>query len=165
MPSNQTPNYGLSQWSKSDRVQMADFNTDNAKIDGALGALASTVAGKASQASVNTLSAQVAKAGNCKIWAGTYTGTGTYGLNNPTSLSFPWPPLLVLVLPSAGSPVMWARRDAPYARPLGGEYYHGGSVRLTWQGNNLSWYNEDSAEYQLNASKAPYFVIAFGSAG
>ena len=97
--------------------------------------------------------------------AGTYTGTGTYGLDNPTSLSFPWPPLLVLVLPSAGSPVMWARRDAPYARPLGGEYYHGGSVRLTWQGNNLSWYNEDSAAYQLNGEKTPYFVIAFGSAG
>ena len=30
---------------------------------------------------------------------------------------------------------------------------------------NLSWYNEDSAAYQLNGEKTPYFVIAFGSAG
>ena len=33
---NKTPNYNLSQWAKSDRVLMDDFNADNAKIDAAL---------------------------------------------------------------------------------------------------------------------------------
>ena len=33
---NHTPNYQLSQWAKSDRVLMDDFNADNAKIDAAL---------------------------------------------------------------------------------------------------------------------------------
>ena len=36
MPSNQTANYALSQWVKSDQVRMEDFNADNAKLDAAL---------------------------------------------------------------------------------------------------------------------------------
>ena len=68
MPSNQTPNYGLSQWSKSDRIQMEDFNADNAKIDAALAAQASTL-------SAHT--AQLAKLGNCQVWT-TYKGLLTY---------------------------------------------------------------------------------------
>ena len=36
---NHTTNYQLSQWAKSDRLMMDDFNADNAKIDAALGAL------------------------------------------------------------------------------------------------------------------------------
>ena len=39
MPSSQTPNYNLNQWSKDDRVLMEDFNADNAKIDAAIGGL------------------------------------------------------------------------------------------------------------------------------
>ena len=31
-----TTNFNLSQWAKSDRIQMADFNADNAKIEAAL---------------------------------------------------------------------------------------------------------------------------------
>lgn len=36
---NQTEHYGLSQWALTDRVRMADFNADNAKLDAALAAL------------------------------------------------------------------------------------------------------------------------------
>ena len=36
MASNQTKNYGLSQWELNDNVRMEDFNSDNAKIDAAL---------------------------------------------------------------------------------------------------------------------------------
>lgn len=32
----QTANYGLNQWAKADRIQMEDFNRDNAKLDAAL---------------------------------------------------------------------------------------------------------------------------------
>jgi hypothetical protein len=39
MPSSQTPNYNLNQWSKDDRVLMEDFNADNAKIDAAIKAV------------------------------------------------------------------------------------------------------------------------------
>ena len=36
MPSNFTKHYSLSQWERSDKVLMDDFNADNAKIDAAL---------------------------------------------------------------------------------------------------------------------------------
>ena len=36
MASNHTPNFNLSQWEKTDKVQMEDFNADNAKIDAGL---------------------------------------------------------------------------------------------------------------------------------
>ena len=35
---NQTTNYKLSQWEATDRIQMEDFNSDNAKLDTALAA-------------------------------------------------------------------------------------------------------------------------------
>ena len=49
MPSSQTPNYNLNQWSKDDRVLMEDFNADNAKIDAAIGAVAAKAASLAAE--------------------------------------------------------------------------------------------------------------------
>ena len=43
MASGQTQYYGLSQWEAVDKVERVDFNSDNAKIDGALHALAEQV--------------------------------------------------------------------------------------------------------------------------
>ena len=39
---NHTTNYQLSQWESTDRILMSDFNSDNAKLDAALGTLAQT---------------------------------------------------------------------------------------------------------------------------
>ena len=52
MPSNFTKHYSLSQWERSDKVLMDDFNADNAKIDAALAA-------KADQAAVDNLAQTV----------------------------------------------------------------------------------------------------------
>ena len=43
----QTANYQLSQWESTDRILMADFNTDNQKIDAALKANAEAIAAEA----------------------------------------------------------------------------------------------------------------------
>lgn len=51
MPSNFTQHYQLSQWEADDRVQRADFNADNAKLDAAI-------------------------ATKCEIVTGVYTGNG-----------------------------------------------------------------------------------------
>ena len=83
-----TTNYQLNQWAKSDRVMMDDFNADNTKIDAALKANADAAA---------AASAAVALCGNCKIETSTYTGTGTYGSANPTTLTFPKKPTAVAV--------------------------------------------------------------------
>lgn len=70
MPGNHTTNYQLSQWAADDRVQMADFNADNAKIDAALkaetdaraagdAALQAAVSGKADSSTVAALQTAV----------------------------------------------------------------------------------------------------------
>ena len=79
MPSNQTPNYKLSQWERADKVQMEDFNADNAKIDAAI---------KAESDARTALAARVAKKGNCQIWLGSYVGNGECGIGHPTSVLF-----------------------------------------------------------------------------
>ncbi len=49
MASGQTQYYGLSQWEAVDKVERVDFNSDNAKIDGALRALAEQAGRKSRQ--------------------------------------------------------------------------------------------------------------------
>ena len=44
---NKTQNYQLSQWERTDKVLMDDFNGDNAKIDSALGEHAAALAAQA----------------------------------------------------------------------------------------------------------------------
>lgn len=50
MAANYTANYNLCQWEATDQVQRTDFNQDNAKIDAALGDLATVAAGTISLA-------------------------------------------------------------------------------------------------------------------
>ena len=56
MASGQTQYYGLSQWEAADKVERVDFNSDNAKIDGALRALAEQAGQKADRSAVDSLS-------------------------------------------------------------------------------------------------------------
>ena len=97
MASNQTERYGLSQWEKSDKVLMEDFNADNAKLDAALAAQAEAMEDKADVTAlealartVNTLSGTVSgqsstlsRKGNCQIYYSTYVGAGPYGSAHP----------------------------------------------------------------------------------
>ena len=66
MSTNHTPNYSLSQWERSDKVQMDDFNADNARIDAALAA-------KADKSALNSLSSTVS--GHAAALAGAMPGT------------------------------------------------------------------------------------------
>ena len=86
MATNYTTNYELNQWRSTDQVLRTDFNADNAKIDAALAgkaetetetvsALQAAVAGKAEQADLSALEAQVNSMGIAKA-EGTYTGDG-----------------------------------------------------------------------------------------
>ena len=66
-----TTNYQLNQWAKSDRLIMNDFNSDNQKIDAALGAL--------------------------QIVTGTYTGSGN-DANCRVDVALGFRPKAVLVM-------------------------------------------------------------------
>ena len=61
MASGQTQYYGLSQWEAADKVERVDFNSDNAKIDGALHTLAEQAGRKADKSTVTNLSSVVSQ--------------------------------------------------------------------------------------------------------
>ena len=70
----ETTNHHLSQWVKTDRVRMEDFNADNAKLDAAI-------------------------AGKAAITAGTYTGDGA----DPRIIDLGARPKAVLVITQDGT--------------------------------------------------------------
>ena len=84
-----TTNYQLSQWDKTDRIVMEDFNGDNAKIDAALRSLQNA---KADKTTTNSLQSQVDA--KCSIVVGTYTGDGS----TARDISLGFTPQAVLVM-------------------------------------------------------------------
>lgn len=164
----QTEHYGLNQWELADRIRMEDFNGDNEKVDAALKGQAEALA--AETAAREELAAAVAACGNCKIAYGTYTGNGNYGSDHPNCLTFPFEPKLVIVQNksvasaqiSGSNSMSWGMMTA--IRPLNGFILDGVSwtLRLTWSGNSLSWYNTINAELQMNKSDNTYLYLALG---
>jgi len=141
MASKHTEHYGLNQWELSDSVVMADFNEDNRKIDAALAA-------------------------GTKIQTGTYTGTGEFGPEHPTSLTFDFEPRLLIVRPydlnmwelSAGNLLLWVSgvgEDTIDNRDT--------TRHFTLNGNTLSWYVDGvyaSSAWQMSAGT--YYYVAIG---
>ncbi len=184
MPSNQTANYALSQWVKSDQVRMEDFNADNAKLDAALKAAEQRSAGldakiNATAAAAEQRSAAVAAAaeqrsaavaaaaekrsaaldaakGNCTIEFFSYVGQGRSGMNNPTTITFRKPPLFFIAF-------------GTYSIGVGSK--HSSNVIVTasdnvfpdqgsWRGNTISFYNSDP-RWQLDTAGETFYVFAF----
>ena len=148
MPSNQTPNYQLSQWEKSDKVLMDDFNADNAKIDAAI---------KAQADARTALAAQVAKKGNCRIWMGSYVGDGSCGFGHPTSFTFPQKPVAAFIIDGV---------EPRWVFPWNGAIVTTQTNIMKWNGNTISWHIEMPQEsinpqQQLNYKGTTYRVIAF----
>ena len=145
---NKTANFQLTQWEKTDRIMMEDFNRDNAAIDAAL---------KSSADGVAALQTALASCGNCRITISSYKGTGTLGEAHPTSLTFAEPPLLVFILgPESGfmarGRAMNAFQSSSNATPT-----------TTWSADQktVSWYTPYDAKYQLNTKDAVYQVLCF----
>ena len=148
----QTPNYNLTQWEKEDRMQMEDFNGDNAAVDAAL---------KAQQDDMVALTAAVALKGNCKIVYGTYTGTGKYGRENPNKLTFDGNPLFVIIKGSIGSaPTLGIQAMRGWYTAYTGSADPSTVCHLTWGEHSLSWYNSQSSSDQFNTSDSVYPYIA-----
>ena len=150
-----TENYELNQWQKSDRIMMSDFNSDNAKIDAALG----TIAGKA----------------NCAF--GTYVGTGTYGEDNKNSLTLPFVPRLLLVARASSGlhtnssyPYRWdnsflwtqGMASVDVAAYVNSSHRYS-DILVTLQDKTISWWTRGNApDYQANLLNTTYFYIALG---
>lgn len=162
MPSNQTANYALSQWVKSDQVRMEDFNADNAKLDAALKAAEQRSAGLDAKINATAAAAEQRSAaldaakGNCTIEFFSYVGQGRSGMNNPTTITFRKPPLFFLVF-------------GTYSIGVGSK--HCGDITATyrdnvfpdrgsWSGNTISFYNDDP-RWQFDTRGETFYVFAF----
>lgn len=106
-----------------------------------------------------------------QIETGSYVGTGTYGSSNPNSLTFGFVPKVILINAST------TRISSNY----NGILINGGNFGLVFRNirvddttgaisgcsllfsdTNVSWYNIDSAVYQLNESGITYTYTAIG---
>ena len=106
----------------------------------------------------------------CKIVSGSYTGTGTYGVDNKNSLTFDGKPKL-LIVSSTVSSAYGGSRTYPQLIFVYGEsgsiaslITNGSdvfaSVTASGSGNTVSWYSADGAAQQLNVSGTKYNYIA-----
>lgn len=140
MPSNFTENYQLSQWAKSDQVQMEDFNADNAKIDEALASHAAALAGK----------------GNCQIYTTSYVGSGGVGPANARSLTFPNQPKFVAIGGGEGFLLMFPRGPIGYSVTTSSVL----TVTVSWDENSVSWYGGSADWVMMNDFGTTYRVVA-----
>ena len=146
---NTTANYQLSQWESTDRILMADFNGDNAKIDAALKANADAAASAAAAAAAR---------GNCQIWADTYTGSGKAGSGNKNSIAFPQKPVLFRICQADNSYHTVSFHGCKELYVMNGASAY--ICTASWSGNTLSWYHERDYVLQLNDINKVYHVVA-----
>ena len=136
-----TTNYQLPKWEKTDRILMDDFNGMTAALDTAL---QSAINGKAASSHTHTqsaimgLTAALAAKGNCRIQAGSYTGTGTWGEDGKNTIACSGVPLLLCVLAAAGEGVLLAAGNVARGQLLrGGSNY---TMNMTWNSGSVQWY-------------------------
>lgn len=141
--STTTTHYSLTKWSESDAVNVAEINANTEKVDQALDALATNIESK------------------CCIATGTYSGTGTYGADNPTTLTLPFQPKVLFI--DCSSTQYGQAHLFLYGMPHGhsrigdiNNYY----ITMTWNGTSVSWYSTDHAIYQFNESGVTYTYVA-----
>ena len=94
-----------------------------------------------------------------KIATGSYTGTGTYGADNPNTLTLPFEPKVLIVsamMDAHTGHTAWIYGDSSGA--VNSSY----SVILSWDNNTVSWYAPNSASYQLNGNALSYQYVAIG---
>ena len=160
-----TENYQLNQWDAADPIRREDFNSDNAAIDAALNAI-KNAAEEDMQSLGETVAAVAAGMGtggkNCRIAWGTYTGTGTYGADNPTRLTFDFCPMWVFVASEEvyidGKSILMR----PNSRALA-EF--GGAIFVTWEDLAVAWYTTATVNQNLsqnNTSGYTYHWVAIG---
>ena len=106
-----------------------------------------------------------------KIETGSYTGTGTYGQNNPTTLTFGFNVKLVIITGRWGSSsvvkddfsLILNKEAGGYFGSLGSNMFNGKIAQSDEK--TLKLYNTTSAANQMNANGVTYHYIGIGLSG
>ena len=148
---NKTTNFQLTQWEKTDRIMMEDFNRDNAAIDAALKSNADKAA---------ALQTALAGAGNCEIGMISYTGTGKNGDSNPTTVTFPKMPAGFFLCGAETYLVVRGGDDHACMIYYTGSTTYVSQMPVSWKGNQFQ-ISSTKPSYQLNEVGVPYWGLAF----
>ena len=179
-----TDNYSLPQWEKRDFIKMEDFNDAFGKTDAALKAhdtalgekaAATALAAEAENRSAalaalqTALSAAIGSGGKtCRIFTGSYTGTGTTSVSIPT----PFYPVLAFVQSAGMATALCLFRSADTVqnnKDFG--VGDGKSLTVTWGARQLSWVCSSggtmSSTYAGNSKNVEYHyvIVGFDNAG
>lgn len=115
--------------------------------------------------------------GGAQIKIGSYVGTGTYGADNPNSLTFDFEPKLVMITGGInalnGSRQLSMAYDGQNAildcRLLSTEYTPNTGLGMTGdgnygkkEGNTLYWYHTKASYNQYNSAEFTYYWVAIG---
>lgn len=111
---------------------------------------------------------QEAIEGGTEIFTGSYVGTGTYGADNPNTLTFPFTPKAWSVyaywLGESSNWLLGTELQGRYLIPWveGKTFFSSGGGRpVTMQNKIASWYGQNAGE-QLNDSGMTFYYIAIG---
>ena len=129
----------------------------------------------------SNLAAQASALGFSKIQTGSYVGTGTYGSDNPCSLTFDFTPKFIIFtnLKADNGECFNSFSSAPGAsymmlntQVLTTAYVEGTGFGFekdrkpygakSEDGKTIYWWNLDSGSHQLNSQNNTYYWVAFG---
>lgn len=92
-----------------------------------------------------------------QIQKGSYVGTGTYGANNPCSLTFGFAPEYVFIFSLGLTTII-----QPYGYRLY-NFHNNKQEAASFDGNTVSWWSPtQNATYQLNETGKTYYYVAVG---
>ena len=143
------------------QTAQTNLNTQVTRLDSAITAAQQTV-----QKNLNTQVTRLdglsdaLEASKAEIFTGRYTGTGTFGTDARSFLSFSKRPTIVLLFcptePSINMAVLpWVSGNPVDLYATGGTY-----LSITWQGNTVYWWTYRNAIEQFNNSGTAYYYVA-----
>ena len=101
-----------------------------------------------------------------RIQTGSYVGTGTYGRNNPNSLTFDFAPKYVQIYvfdrrTDVFIGLFYYSPQKMFNGQVRNDKWYTANLSVSVDGNTITWYS-DSNKYQLNNSNIPYYYVAIG---
>lgn len=98
-----------------------------------------------------------------QICTGSYVGTGTYGKDDPTEITFPFVPDLWGILGYfTNNKRSWVRGQSqlvPWGISATGLFTTAGSATTNFEGTTVSLYSDTGADYQGNGNNQIYYYI------
>lgn len=99
--------------------------------------------------------------GMTKIETGSYVGTGTYGEDNPNSLTFGFVPKVVFIYPKEPS-LNAAGVVAVYGAIYAMDHATNRDISIIWSNKQMSWYSSSAPIRQFNDTDVKYIYVAIG---